>query len=192
MNTIQEIDKSPFQHLLMLEGRVRLSGATLPEDTDERIQWSGIKCTLSGKNIIVRLNDVSEILDKPKITLIPKCADWVKGVLNLRGRLLPVFDISDYFTDASYSKRSNTSTDIEILVLEFGNLFCGIETQKVHGMQKFYQEDFTLYNKKSKTSDLALSNYYESTTLINNEEWYQLNLSLLTEAIFAKDPSINL
>ncbi|MFH0974650.1 MAG: chemotaxis protein CheW [Spirochaetota bacterium] len=40
---------------------------------------------------------VQEILNLPKITLLPKAADFILGVIDLRGKILPIIDLSKRF-----------------------------------------------------------------------------------------------
>jgi chemotaxis signal transduction protein len=40
---------------------------------------------------------VSEVVKGSTVYPVPKTADWVKGLLNLRGNLVPVFDLAEHF-----------------------------------------------------------------------------------------------
>jgi len=41
----------------------------------------------------VEILKVQEIIGVPKITSVPRCPEWMKGVVNLRGRIVPVVDL---------------------------------------------------------------------------------------------------
>lgn len=57
--------------------------------------------TIGPYNFLLPANDVSEVIKGSTIYPIPKTADWVKGLLNLRGNLVPVFDLAERFNAAA-------------------------------------------------------------------------------------------
>src|SRR5688500_5799888 len=98
MTTRAPTGNTAFNLLLNLEEAVLLNGRAVPKNTDAREQWSGVRCLVAGTNFIVPVNQVAEILEPRSVTAIPGCAPWVKGLMNVRGRLLPVFGISEVFS----------------------------------------------------------------------------------------------
>lgn len=48
-------------------------------------------------SILLPSDTVSEVVKGQSIYPIPKTAEWVKGLLNLRGNLVPVFDLAKHF-----------------------------------------------------------------------------------------------
>lgn len=58
---------------------------------------------------------------------------WVKGVANLRGRLLPVMDLGGFLgLELSRARKQR-----RVLVVEFNDLFVGLLVDEVVGMQHF-------------------------------------------------------
>ena len=49
---------------------------------------------------------VSEVVKGSTIYPIPKTASWVKGLLNLRGNLVPVFDLAEHFDTHGQARES--------------------------------------------------------------------------------------
>lgn len=41
----------------------------------------------------IDLTKVREILKRPKITFVPSLPEWILGIINLRGRILPILDL---------------------------------------------------------------------------------------------------
>lgn len=39
------------------------------------------------------INNVVEVMELPKITTVPQCAEYIKGVFNFRGEILPAIDV---------------------------------------------------------------------------------------------------
>lgn len=53
---------------------------------------SYLSFVLDGKHFAVNVAKVIEILEVPKITSVPRSPSYLKGVINLRGNVLPVID----------------------------------------------------------------------------------------------------
>ena len=41
------------------------------------------------------IDNVVEVTERPKITVIPQCVEYIKGVFNFRGEILPAIDVMD-------------------------------------------------------------------------------------------------
>ena len=48
--------------------------------------------------LLTRMGEVSEILDPPDYTRVPGVKDWVVGIANVRGSLLPLMDLKGFVT----------------------------------------------------------------------------------------------
>lgn len=53
--------------------------------------------TIGPFGVLLPGDEVSEVVKGSTIYPIPKTAGWVKGLLNLRGNLVPVFDLAEHF-----------------------------------------------------------------------------------------------
>jgi len=51
-----------------------------------------VTCTLNGVEFGLDINAVQEIVRIPKITPVPKAPEYVTGVANLRGNVLPIIN----------------------------------------------------------------------------------------------------
>ncbi len=68
--------------------------------------------------------------------LMPGVKPWVKGVANLRGRLLPVMDLGGFLgLELSKARKQR-----RVLVVEYNDLFVGLLVDEVVGMQHFAQD----------------------------------------------------
>ena len=173
----------PFSQLLILEERVRLCGASLPKREDTRAHWHGVKAVTAGRRLILPLDDVAEILEARQCTRVPGCASWVLGVLNLRGRLLPVFGLSGYFGVAG-----PVDGKARVVVVDKGGLFCGISMDRIIGMQKFYQEEFAPLPEEARQAFGAMSDFVGSVTESESDNWYQLDICKIAGAMLETQP----
>ncbi len=48
---------------------------------------------LDGELYAFDIDNVVEVTELPKITKVPQCADYIKGVFNFRGEILPTIDV---------------------------------------------------------------------------------------------------
>jgi purine-binding chemotaxis protein CheW len=53
---------------------------------------------LSRENYGLEILRVQEIIGVPTITKVPRCAAYIKGVINLRGKIIPVIDLRAKFS----------------------------------------------------------------------------------------------
>jgi purine-binding chemotaxis protein CheW len=68
------------------------------------------------------ITTVHEIVRPPQITAVPQSAEYVEGVINLRGRIVPVIDLRRRFGEAvTESTRKN-----RILVVTIANRLVGL------------------------------------------------------------------
>src|SRR6202047_2165956 len=70
----------------------------------------------------VRIASVREIVRVPEITAVPNAPEMIEGVINLRGRIIPVMDLRKRF--ANFSDTSDKKN--RILVVELDNKLLGL------------------------------------------------------------------
>ncbi len=133
--------QAAFRALLDLAQRTRRSAKGLPAQLDIRPHWSGVGFSLLGQRFVAPMGQVSEMLEVPGYTHLPNVQAWVKGVANVRGRLLPIYDMANFFGTSLSGHRKLR----RVLVLEIGGLYTGLMVDQVFGMQHFpmdtYQEE---------------------------------------------------
>jgi twitching motility protein PilI len=83
-----------FELLLDIDRRCRLLVADQPPQDNRLQQWSGIGFRIAGQWFVAPMGEVAEVLREPRSSRVPGVQPWVCGVANLRGRLLPVMDLS--------------------------------------------------------------------------------------------------
>lgn len=113
--------------------------AGLPAQEVVSETWSGIGFRLAGQPMVAPLGEVSEILHEPRYTALPRVKPWVRGVANVRGRLLPIIDLSHFFGSSVSAPRKQR----RVLVLDRDEVFVGLLVDELFGMQHFPVSDFT-------------------------------------------------
>lgn len=129
----------PFAILTDIARRSRSLAAGLPEQQETVDLWNGIGFVMAGQKYIAPMGEVVEILHVPRYTHIPGVRPFMLGAANVRGRLLPLIDLTLFF-DLPRSARSQR--DRRVLVVEQGDVFSGLVVDSVSGMQYFDMERF--------------------------------------------------
>lgn len=78
---------------------------------DERVSTMGVQ--VAGRNWLVDMSDVAEVLPVPKLTLVPFTKPWFCGVANVRGNLFGVVDLAAY----EHSGKTPTDENNRILLI---------------------------------------------------------------------------
>lgn len=134
-----------FSALLELAQISRPGAAGLSKDLDGLLQWRGIGFSLFGQRFVAPVNEVAEMLEPPQVTRLPGVQPWAVGVANVRGRLLPIFDLAGFYDEALGGARRNH----RVLVVELGGIYAGLLVEHVYGMQQFSTDDFIAENDES-------------------------------------------
>ena len=125
-----------FELLLQIDQRCRLLAADLPSQPTRQDSWSGIGFRMGEDWYVAPMGEVSEVLHEPRFTQLPGVKSWVKGVANLRGRLLPVMDLCGFFGHEVSAPRKQR----RVLVVEHNEVFAGLLVDEVFGLQHFAQD----------------------------------------------------
>ncbi|MDP2216678.1 MAG: chemotaxis protein CheW [Methanolobus sp.] len=83
---------------------------------------------LGGEEFGVEIMNVQEIIRMPEMTQIPQSPDFVEGVINLRGRIIVVVNLSKRFNLQSRVADENS----RIIVVEIGNSVVGMIVDSVN------------------------------------------------------------
>lgn len=129
----------PFDLLQQLAIRCRQRAAGLPAQQAVAETWSGIGFRLAGKPMVAAMGEISEILHEPGYTALPRVQSWVRGVANVRGRLLPIIDLSHFLAAPATTSRKQR----RVLVLDRDELFVGLLVDELFGMLHFPVDSFT-------------------------------------------------
>jgi twitching motility protein PilI len=168
--------QAAFEALVDLAQRSRAAARGLPAQTDIRPMWSGIGFALMGSYFVAPIGEVSEMLEVPNYTHLPGVQPWVKGVANVRGRLLPLFDLAAYFGDRLVGGRKQR----RVLILETETLYSGLMVDQVFGMQHFPMDE---YSEQAGAVAENILPFVTGSYPSGQQQW-----SLFRPALLAEDP----
>ncbi len=163
-----------FIKLLEIAERSKQRTLGLPADGQAVEYWSGIGFTLDGQHYLAAMGEVAEVLAVPRYTHVPGVKPWMKGIANVRGRLLPIMDLLGYFNRASRLQEHRR----RLLVIDQGDIFSGLVVDDVLGMQHFPVQD---YSEQAATVPAELAPFVQGAFRRDDRHWAIFSLSRLVE-----------
>ena len=82
---------------------------------------------LDNESYGIGINNVTEIIGIQPITLIPELPDYIKGIINLRGKIIPVMDVRLRFKKSFREYNDRTC----IIVVDINDLSIGLIVDSV-------------------------------------------------------------
>lgn len=166
--------QSVYLTLFALQRLCRERATGLPQQAEVIEYWSGIGFTMDGVKYVSPIPEVSEILHVPRYTRVPGVLGWMKGIANVRGRLLPIMDLIGYFNRKSGLQEKKR----RLLVLDHGDVYSGLVVDDVMGMQHFPVDS---YSRESGEQDAVIAPYTDGSYMREDGKWIVFSPHRLAE-----------
>jgi twitching motility protein PilI len=170
------VQSAPFAILSDIAKRSKSFAEGLPAQKEAVELWNGIGFNLAGEHFVAPMGEVIEILHLPRVTQIPGVKNWMLGLANVRGRLLPVMDLGHFF---NLTRTSMSSRNKRVLVVEHGEVLSGLVVDSVQGMQYFPVDGF---QKSVENVNRSMAPFINGAYTKNKEVWKVFSAFTLTEA----------
>ncbi len=166
---------SPLQQLARLETLCLANAHGLPQQKQSEDEWIGIGFRLGDLQLVAPLGEVSEILTPPALSQVPRTKQWVCGIANVRGNLMPILDLQGYLHDRapSLNRRSR------ILVVNHQGVYSGLVVDAVLGLRHFREEQQC---DELPGTDERVHEYMVHGFRAGNEHWGVFSMHRLAEA----------
>lgn len=127
---LRALRTDPFALLSQLDARYSRGSesAAAAEET-----WAGLTVRVSGETVLIPQSDIREIRDVPGFTRAPLAKSWLLGLANVRGDLLALVDLGQWFT----AQPSTLTLESRLLVLNHPELAVGFLVDRVEGMRRY-------------------------------------------------------
>lgn len=158
---------SAFNTLVELAELSRSHAKGLPAQIDVKPHWSGIGFSLFGTRYVAPMGEVAEMVEMPHCTRLPGVADWVRGVANIRGRLLPLTDMAAFLGGKLVSHWHQQ----RVLVVEQDEIFSGLVVDAVYGMQHFLVDSYSADVREGAVSEVMSAFIQGSFADDAGDEW---------------------
>lgn len=168
--------RAPIDLLLAFEQQLADVGAALPAQREVKERWSGIGFRVGDHRFLAPMDQVREILDPPDCTRVPGTVSWFLGIANVRGNLVPVFDLHGFLIGG----RSARSRQARVLTFQQEGVNAALQVDDVMGMKRF-----DIAQREPVPTDAeALAPYVNDGFRQGDEAWPVLSLS---EFVASKD-----
>jgi purine-binding chemotaxis protein CheW len=85
----------------------------------------------------IEIRNVTEIIGIQSITRVPELPDYIKGIINLRGRIIPVMDVRLRFKKDELPYNDRTC----VIVVDFNNITVGLIVDSVSEVLSIGEQD---------------------------------------------------
>ncbi len=162
-----------FDRLVALELRSRRHAAELPQQQEGHEQWSGICFRVGEYRLVAPLSQVLEILNYPRLTRVPGAKNWVKGVANVRGTLLPIMDLRGFLGEQLIRLHRRS----RVMVVGHQALAAGLLVDEVIGLRHF---DIETRMTPSEPPAEAMAPFIQGCFRHDGVEWSVFSMHRLT------------
>lgn len=108
-----------------------------PDADEKKIELLAFK--LSNEEYVLDINRIKEIIRPVEITRVPRVPLYIKGIISLRGVIVPVYNLKNRLGLSEANEFSNDSQK-RILIVNFDEEFIGIIVDAVTGVVKINED----------------------------------------------------
>ena len=153
-----------IQLLRGIEQRSQQGGNRLSQQGDRQGSWTAIDFKLAQLNYLIPLTETLEIFPVPnQIPAVPRSKSWVYGIANLRGELLPIFDLKCFLL----GQKTKVSKRSRVLVLNHPNIYSGLLVDDVFGLKHFQEQPTQTMQQR----DSAIAAYLNGNVTQKETSW---------------------
>lgn len=147
----------------------------LPQEVQAAVLWSGVGFRLDNILLVAALDQVLEVLPCPGMTWVPGTKPWVKGVANVRGNLVTIVDLAEYFGKPPVFQDDRA----RLLVINVPGLHAALLVNEVLGLRHFDED--TERQKLSRLDDPVMT-HVNGAFLRDNVLWGVFDIQSLAES----------
>jgi len=166
----------PFELLKELEKRSRTVVANSVAEAETGQEWVGVAFRMGGETFLVAREETREVLGYPAVvTRIPSAKNWVKGLANVRGALMPMLDLRQFLGSGATASGRNT----RIIVVNHRDIPAGLMVDEVLGFRRFAESEFSA---EAPPTVIRCDSYLAGAFRRGGEVWPVLSLKSLVES----------
>lgn len=132
-STLAELRNQPFALLQELERRSRIAASGRGREAAQQEEWVGVGFRVGNTFLVSPREEVREVLTFPGVTRLPGAKPWMLGLANVRGQLLPVTDLSQFFGGTATAAGRST----RVVVVNHQDIPAGLLVDEVRGFRRF-------------------------------------------------------
>lgn len=173
--SLKALKDQPFELLLELERRAKAAAAGA-RDSAAGNAWIGVAFRIGGETFLVARDEAREIMGMPSpLTRVPGSREWIRGLANVRGQLLPVIDLKQYLGSGVSLPGRNT----RVVVVNHREIPAGLIVDEVLGFRRFSEQEF---HAEPPPTMVRCERYLAGSFRRGTEAWPVFSLRKLVES----------
>ena len=174
--SLRSLRDRPFELLKELEKRSRAVTTGNVAEAAVGPEWVGVAFRMGGETFLVAREETREVLGYPAaVTRIPGAKNWVKGLANVRGQLLPMLDLRQFLGSGATASGRNT----RVVVVNHREIPAGLMVDEVLGFRRFAEAEF---DPEAPPTVIRCDSYLAGAFRRGVEVWPVLSLKSLVES----------
>jgi twitching motility protein PilI len=130
---------------------------------------------MAGETYLIAREEVREVLGVPSpLTRVPGARSWILGLANVRGQLLPIIDLRQFFGGGVTPLARNTRA----VVANHRDVPAGLVVDEVLGFRRFAETEFV---SELPTTIVQAGRFLAGSFKKDSEQWPVLSLRTLLE-----------
>lgn len=172
---LAELADRPFELLKALEVRVRTTTSGDRIGSGSSDEWVGVGFRIGNLNLVAAREQVRELMYYPGAHTVPGAKDWLLGIANVRGQLLPITDMKAFLGGGE----TVVSRTTRVLAVNHPDMVAGLLVDQVFGFRRFDDADTT--SEFDASSLPAVQAWLAGGFHRNDETWGVIGLQSLVE-----------
>ena len=136
----------------------------------------------------INVSKVREIIKYPKLTELPGVPDFIEGIFDLRGVVIPVVDLAKWM---GIKTPENISIQPRVIIAEFNNVLIGFVVHEAKRIRRISWSDIEPASFVSGHGVLDKSKITGVTRIENNEVLLILDLESVVEELGFYEPDVD-
>ena len=169
-----KLRQNPIELLRRMQQESMENSPGLPQEIEAVTLWSGVGFRLGDMLVVTPLDHVLEILPPPSMTSVPGVKPWLKGVANVRGNLITIVDLPEYFGKPPVFADDKA----RLLIMNIPGFNTGLLVNEVLGLRHFDEE---LERQDLSGLDDPVVGQLNGAFLRDNMLWGVFNMKSLAE-----------
>ncbi|MBV1914724.1 MAG: chemotaxis protein CheW [Pseudomonadales bacterium] len=160
----------------VLDSLLRMDELARQIQSDEQVaaehhgEWRGLAFMLNGQPVISATHEITEIIELPEsITIVPDTPEWMVGLANFHGEVLPISDLQCFVGNPPV----NRDYQSKVLVVKNHGRYTGFLVPSVTGFRYFPENKKQEYTPLGNLLDMYIYDLFE----IDGESWPVINMA---------------
>ncbi len=119
--------------------KAETTGETKTEESSEKLAGKFLSFKLQDETYAVSIEPIEDVIGIKKFTNIPQTASFVRGVINLRGKVIPIVDLRDKFEleTREYDKKTC------IIIVQLEDILSGFVVDRIREVVELTDEEIS-------------------------------------------------